>query len=234
MPADILRLDCHSRTTTSSTLFVLLRNDSGASYWLLVSPFAEDLGNKPHPPSRGARHPPPPHRAPRKQNLRGWILGRWAFIRPMRRIIVILPLLGGGINHPGPTTHKNCIFAGPGIVPPLRRGELRPRRERTKFPHRGEHCSAVVWVKPYYYGRRASADRNILCVPTYNLVSVPSHVRTLLTFCGLYATFWPRPHGGCLLYCARGAVRVQSTRYQPILPTLFSPFCFFYKKHRRD
>ena len=27
MPADILRLDCHSRTTTFSTLFVLLRND---------------------------------------------------------------------------------------------------------------------------------------------------------------------------------------------------------------
>ena len=124
MPADILRLDCHSRTTTSSTLFVLLRNDSGASYWLLVSPFAEDLGNKPHPPSRGARHPPPPHRAPRKQNLRGWILGRWAFIRPMRRIIVILPLLGGGINHPGPTTHKNCIFAGPGIGHPSTEGNL--------------------------------------------------------------------------------------------------------------
>ena len=193
MPADILYLDCHSRTTTFSTLFVLLRNDSGASYWLLVSPFAEDLGDKPHPPSRGARHPPP----------------EAVGIRPSRA------------DHP-----QKLHFRGARYRAPLHRGELRPRRERTKFPHRGEHCSAVGWVKPYSYGRRASADRNILCVPTYNLVSVPSHVRTLLTFCGLYATFWPRPHGGCLLYCARGAVRAQSTRYQPILLTLFPPFVF--------
>ena len=26
------------------------------------------------------------------------------------------------------STHENCIFAGPGIAAPLRRGELRPRR----------------------------------------------------------------------------------------------------------
>ena len=35
-----------------------------------------------------------------------------------------------GINHPGTTTHENCIFAGPGIVPPLRRGELCPATGR--------------------------------------------------------------------------------------------------------
>ena len=42
-----------------------------------------------------------------------------------------------GLDHPAPTTHENCIFAGPGIAAPLRRGELRPRRERTKFPSIG-------------------------------------------------------------------------------------------------
>ena len=60
----------------------------------------------PHPPSRGARHPPPGFH-PRKLCLRG-ARGRWAFIRPMRRIIVILPLLGGGINHPGTSCHPSA------------------------------------------------------------------------------------------------------------------------------
>ena len=45
----------------------------------------------PHPPSRGARHPPPRFH-PRKQGLRG-ARGRWAFIRPTRRITVILSIL---------------------------------------------------------------------------------------------------------------------------------------------
>ena len=60
------------------------------------------------PPSCKARHPPPGFH-PRKLCLRGG-RGRWA------------------LDHPAPTTHENCIFAGPGIAPPLRRGELRPRR----------------------------------------------------------------------------------------------------------
>ena len=69
------------------------------------------------------------------------------------------------IDHPATTTHENCIFAGPGVgrwalgrsrhggvlptiwavgirpprrfAAPLRRGELTPRRERTKFPSIG-------------------------------------------------------------------------------------------------
>ena len=56
-----------------------------------VSPFAEASGDKPHPPTCKARHPPPPQQ------------GRWAF------------------NHPAPTTHENCIFAGPGIGHPSAR-----------------------------------------------------------------------------------------------------------------
>ena len=77
-----------------------------------VSHFVKVSGDKPHPPSHYVRHPPPPHRAPRKQSLRGWILGRWAFIRPMRRIIVILFTLGRwALDHPA-------------LRAPLRRGEL--------------------------------------------------------------------------------------------------------------
>ena len=41
------------------------------------------------------------------------------------------------IDHPAPTTHENCIFAGPGIGAPLRRGEPGLRWERTKFPSIG-------------------------------------------------------------------------------------------------
>ena len=40
----------------------------------------------------------------------------------------------GARHHPAATTHENCIFVGPGIAAPLRRGELRPQLERTKFP----------------------------------------------------------------------------------------------------
>ena len=47
-----------------------------------MSPFANASGDKPHPPSHYVRHPPPPQQ------------GRWAFIRPARRIIVILFTLG--------------------------------------------------------------------------------------------------------------------------------------------
>ena len=121
--------------------------------WLVtrISPFAKASGDKPHPPSRGVRHPPPE-------------------------------------------------AVGIGVFP--------------------------VWVKPYCYGLRASAGRNILCVPAYNRVLIPSRVHISLTFCVLYATFWPRPHGGCLHYCVRGAARAQSMRYQPILLTLFPPFVF--------
>ena len=56
-----------------------------------VSSFAKASGDKTHPPSRGARHPPPGIH-PRKQGLRG-ARGRWAFIRPTRRITVILSIL---------------------------------------------------------------------------------------------------------------------------------------------
>ena len=71
----------------------------------------------PHPPSRFARHPPPPQQ------------GRWAFVRPTRRIIVILSILGRwGLDHPG------------GKPAPLRRGELIPqwdRKSATPFAVKG-------------------------------------------------------------------------------------------------
>ena len=34
----------------------------------------------------------------------------------------------GNLNHPGPTTHENCIFAGPGIGYPSAEGNFIPRR----------------------------------------------------------------------------------------------------------
>ena len=40
-------------------------------------------------------------------------------------------------DHPGPTTHENCIFVGPGIAVPLRRGELYSATIRAKFPSVG-------------------------------------------------------------------------------------------------
>ena len=72
-----------------------------------------------HPPSCKARHPPPGiHPRDTSRGARG----RWAFVRPMRRIIVILSTLGrGALNHPG-------------LRPPLRRGELFPRRYALSSP----------------------------------------------------------------------------------------------------
>ena len=83
----------------------------------------------PHPPSRKARHPPPRFH-PRKLCLRGARGGRWAFIRPMRRIIVILSTLGlWGLNHPAATRHPsaegNFVLRREGSSSPIRRkGEL--------------------------------------------------------------------------------------------------------------
>ena len=98
MPADILYLDCHRRTPTFSTLIVLLRNDSGGdpSYWLLVTrtPTPRRAGrDTPRPGSTHAnRVCAGPGIHPRKLCLRG-ARGRWAFIRPTRRITVILSIL---------------------------------------------------------------------------------------------------------------------------------------------
>ena len=79
------------------------------------------------------RHPPPGFH-PRKLCLRG-TRGRWAFIRPMRRIIVILSILWRwGLDHPAPTTHENCIFAGPGIGHPSAEGNFVPRRYGLSSP----------------------------------------------------------------------------------------------------
>ena len=99
-----------------------------------------------HPPT--VLRPPPPARIPPTQTVfaRGpgavgihttdatnylilSILGRWVLNHPSPRLRVM--------NHPGPTTHENCIFAGPGIVPPLRRGELYSATVRAKFPSIG-------------------------------------------------------------------------------------------------
>ena len=58
---------------TSGRKLLVTRNS------LLVSPFARASGGKPHPPSRGARHPPPGIH-PRKLCLRG-ARRRWALAR---------------------------------------------------------------------------------------------------------------------------------------------------------
>ena len=55
-------------------------------------------------------------------------------------------------DHPDTTTHENCIFAGPGHVPPLRRGELglRPVTEPVPLHWRGARTPGparrVAWV----------------------------------------------------------------------------------------
>ena len=71
------------------------------SYSLLVtrvSPFADASGDR-----------PPRHAyLPRKLHFRG-VRGRWAFIRPMRRIIMILSTLWRwALNHPAPLGHPSA------------------------------------------------------------------------------------------------------------------------------
>ena len=88
-----------------------------------------------HPtPRRAGRDTPRPQNPPTQTLFaRGpvWGGGHW-------RVLVTgicCPRYGRWItDHPGPNTHENCIFAGPGIVPPLHRGEPRPYRRGKKFP----------------------------------------------------------------------------------------------------
>ncbi len=51
------------------------------------------LSYHPHPPSRGARHPPPPESTHANFVCAGPGVVRWAFIRPMRRVIMFLSTL---------------------------------------------------------------------------------------------------------------------------------------------
>ena len=84
----------------------------------------------PHPPSRGARHPPPRFH-PRKQGLRG-ARGRWAFIRPTRRITVILSILWRWVlvtSYSQLVTRDRSPFAeasGDKSPPPVARGATPP------------------------------------------------------------------------------------------------------------
>ena len=63
--------------------------------------------------------------------------------------------------HPVPTTHENCIFAGPGIAPPLRRGELCSATETYQCPppHTGPRANKVC-VGGYLWGRGGRAKRD--------------------------------------------------------------------------
>ena len=88
---------------------------------MLVASYSWLVTRIPHPPSRFARPPPGFH--PRKLCLRAGSGGggHWGVLVTG----VCCPQYGlWGLDHPAATTHENCIFVGPGIVPPLRRGEL--------------------------------------------------------------------------------------------------------------
>ena len=92
--------------------------------------------------TRGARISPTPRRAGRDTPRRR----RWAFIRPVQRIIVIIStLVRWGLDHPAPTTHENCIFAGPGIGRPSAEGNFIPQRYGlNSTPPDWELCSVAV------------------------------------------------------------------------------------------
>ena len=82
------------------------------------SSFAEATGDKHHPPSHYVRHPPPMFHP--RDTSRG-ARGRWAFIRPTRRIIVILSILGrGGLDHPadcvGTPPQRGTLFCDGNLV----------------------------------------------------------------------------------------------------------------------
>ena len=71
-------------------------------------------------------------------------------------------------DHPGPTTHENCIFAGPGIAAPLRRGELRPRQDGggNHIRRKGELGMLLVRAAPRRTIQSWNRHRlNMLCRP---------------------------------------------------------------------
>ena len=73
-----------------------------------------------HPPRRALRDTPPAHRTTHANYVCAGPGGGdgHSCVVPFGNIVFYY------CDHPGTTTHENCIFAGPGIVPPLRRGEL--------------------------------------------------------------------------------------------------------------
>ena len=85
---------------------------------------------------------------PRKQGLRG-ARGRWALVRSC--YVVYAPQCGHLEQAtPAQPPTKNCIFVGPGIAPPLRRGELVVFSLRAEFPSVWKLYSAgafYFWVK---------------------------------------------------------------------------------------
>ena len=220
MPADILRLDCRSRTTTFSTLIVLLRNDSGASCWLLVTCYSC------HPSPRLRVINPTPRRAgrdtPRPDSTHAnsvcagpgggghsydrcdelfdsFTLVRWALDHPSPRLRVM--------NHPGTSCHPSAE----GNFVPQRYGcsshirckeELRPRWERTKFPSIGgvARYRAPRDVSRGWLGRGGKRVRN------YPL--------TLLSFGGFLSNL------GASKVLRRADARLASQ------PCGFSPLCF--------
>ena len=113
--------------------FVKHRMTSGrGSYWLLVTRYSyftlrQGFGWQAPPPV--ARSATPPARNPPTQTMFARGLGAVGIhTTDAMNYYNSFHSWAVELNHPGPTTHENCIFAGPGIVPPLHRGELRPRR----------------------------------------------------------------------------------------------------------
>ena len=131
--------------------FVKHRMTSGCgSYWLLVtrvSSFAKASGGKPHPPSRGARHPPPGIH-PRKLCLRG-ARGRWA-LACSRHGDMLPTIWAVGNRPPRPNHPRKIAFSwGPVSRHPSIEGNFIPQRyEPSSPPLEGWRLAAGV-VREY-------------------------------------------------------------------------------------